>query len=56
MILELTVLKIIQIIFGFIMTFAFAMTLKVSDKTRDIANIVWYISLAIVWILMFLNK
>lgn len=50
MVLELTVFKIIQIIMAFIMTFAFGMKFKVSDKARDRASIVWCISLVLVWV------
>lgn len=50
MVLELTFFKSIQIVMTFIMTFALGMKFRVSDKARDIASIVWAVSLVFIWI------
>lgn len=50
MILELTIPKIIQIAFAFIMIFAMGLKMDVSEETRKAARYIWGISLAIVWI------
>lgn len=50
MILNLTALKIIEIVLAFIMAFAMGVEFDVSEKTRTIANYVWIITLALIWI------
>lgn len=53
--LELTTLKVIQITLAFIMVFTFGIKQDVSNRTREIAGIVWLISLALVFILGFIQ-
>ena len=55
MVLELTTMKIIQIIIVFIMAFSMGMKFDVSNKARKIANIIWITSLILLSVFILLE-